>query len=221
MVCRPIKGGGVIVMRIHSVAGLAALLFFLVGMVGVCLGAEKERASEPTYQGKTLDEWVARTKAKDKRIRQTAAWALGNIGPEARTTVPALIELFKDKEESVRGAAARALGGIGANAASAAPALTELLNDKNEEVQHAVAVALGNIGPEAKIAIPAITEWLAKYKNGSVPWTAAEALRRIGPAAIPTLTELLKEQGCRRSLVCCPSPGGDRSGGKAGNPLAQ
>ena len=39
--------------------------------------------------------------------------ALGEIGPDAREAVPALIALVKDKEVEVRGAAVYALGEIG------------------------------------------------------------------------------------------------------------
>ena len=85
---------------------------------------------EPEYQGKPLSRWVAETQDKDAVVRLSAALALGEIGPEAKTAVPALTELLKDKDSNVQWAAARALGKIGPEAKMATPALTELLKDE-------------------------------------------------------------------------------------------
>ncbi|MGO8749635.1 MAG: HEAT repeat domain-containing protein [Thermoguttaceae bacterium] len=72
-----------------------------VALVGACFRAETPQRKEPTFEGKTLSEWIARTKSKDRLVRSDAAMALGNIGPEARNAVPALTELLKDKDEVV------------------------------------------------------------------------------------------------------------------------
>ena len=106
-------------------------------LVGICLGAEPKPAptsqgKEPIYAGKTLGEWIARTKDKDKLVRRAAAVALGNIGPAG---VPALAELLKDKDWSVRVFVAPALGQIGPEAKTAIPALAELLKNENEVVR--------------------------------------------------------------------------------------
>ena len=63
-------------------------------------------------------------------VRQAAAVALGGIGPEAKTAVPALTDLLNDKERAVRHAAASALGNVGPEAKTAIPALTELLKEQ-------------------------------------------------------------------------------------------
>ena len=41
---------------------------------------------------------------KNKRVRQSAAAALGEIGPAAKAVVPALIAALKDEDERVRSA---------------------------------------------------------------------------------------------------------------------
>ncbi len=56
------------------------------------------------------------------------------------------------------------------------------------------AVALGVMGPAAKDAIPTLAEL---GRDPRVCGDAALALSRVGPAAIPALTELLKEQNDR------------------------
>jgi HEAT repeat protein len=50
--------------------------------------------------------------ADDRILRQTAATALGRIGPEAREAVPALVKALEDSHGWVREAAAEALGKI-------------------------------------------------------------------------------------------------------------
>ena len=164
-------------------------------LAGVCLGAGQEpaptpQAKEPTYQGKTLGEWIAQTKDKRKGVRQTAAWALGKIGPEARAAIPALSELCKDKDEGVRQFAAQALGRIGP---AAIPALTELLKCKYGPTQRGARQALKKIGPAA---VPALLE-LLKDKNRSVQKAAVDALGDIGTEAgiaIPAIIQLLKDK---------------------------
>ena len=141
----------------------------------------------PSYQGKTLSEWIALTKDKDEKVRSEAAWALVRIGSEAKSAIPALTELLKDKDGLVRWAAIETLGKIGPEAKTAVPALTELLKDRDDNVQWA-AKSLGMIGPDAKAAVPALTE-LLKDKDVDVRWSAVMALGSIGSEtknAIPT-----------------------------------
>src|SRR5262249_28594706 len=52
-------------------------------------------------------------KDQDEDVRRESAWALGNIGPEARDAVSGLIEILKDQDEDVRYSAAWALGRMG------------------------------------------------------------------------------------------------------------
>ena len=127
-----------------------------VALLDVCLGAEPPQGKEPTYHGKTVSEWIARTKDKDERVRRAAAKALGEISPAA---IPALVELLKDKSKDSQEAAIEALRKIGP---VAIPALMELLKDKTAGVQVAAASALGKIGVAA---IPALTELLKENKG--------------------------------------------------------
>ncbi len=76
---------------------------------------------------------------KDWYVREDAARAMGQIGPDA---VPVLIEALKNPEWEVRFGVALALGRIGTEAV---PALIETLKDPEIVVRIAAARALGEI----------------------------------------------------------------------------
>ncbi len=173
------------------------LLLFLA-LAGVCFGAEQKPASppqskEPTYDGRTLSEWVAVAKQQSPAMRW-ATWE--KMTPAA---VPALTELLKHTDRQVRVYAVSALEHIGSKAKSAIPDLMELLKDKDADVRQAVAKSLGAIDPEAKTVVPMLTE-LLKDNHWYVRWTAAWTLRKMGPkakAAMPALTQSLQDTNVR------------------------
>ena len=87
-------------------------------------------------------------------MRRKAAEALGQIGPDAKSAVPALTSALtggmkKDMNDAeVRTAAAVALGGIGPDAKSALPTLTaiaEAKKGKDKTFKKAVADAIKKI----------------------------------------------------------------------------
>ena len=93
-----------------------------------------------------IKELIEHLKYKDDSVRWYAAEALGRIGPDAKESVPALIDaLKKDKDDYVRGAADEVLGRIGPDAKKAVPALIGALKDKDDEVRGAADEALGKI----------------------------------------------------------------------------
>ena len=66
--------------------------------------------TEPSYEGKSIDEWVKDLKSNDARVRGEAAAMLGRIGAPAKPAIPALIETFKDADPMVRVEAALGAG---------------------------------------------------------------------------------------------------------------
>ncbi|MBI2094809.1 MAG: HEAT repeat domain-containing protein, partial [Candidatus Omnitrophica bacterium] len=109
-------------------------------------------------------------------VRQSAAWALGQIGPAAHAAIPSLIAVLGSKNPSVRQSAAWALGQIGPAAQAAIPSLIAALGSKNPSVRQNAAWALGQIGPAA---IPSLIAALGD-ENPSVRQNAAWALGQIG-----------------------------------------
>src|SRR5688572_30502900 len=95
-------------------------------LVVICLSLAAggvQAQDEPSYEGKTLKEWIALLKHKDAFQRQDAAFAIGQLKFKAKEGVPALIEALKDKEANVRAEAADSLGRIGYSARDAMPDL--------------------------------------------------------------------------------------------------
>jgi len=149
---------------------------------------------------------------EDEYIRISAAEALGKIGQAAEPAIPELLKTaLADSNSYVRDSAAKALEKIGhATNQVVSPLVTALeSNDNSLQIRQNAAKALGNIG---QIAIPAIphlitalkdkegcataledTDWwgILEYHDGDVRSTAAEALGKIGPDAVPAVPSLM------------------------------
>jgi HEAT repeat protein len=114
----------------------------------------------------------------DRNLRRAAAESLGAIGdPQA---VPSLILALEDDHWSVRCAAASALGRIRSGKATAA--LAARLDDEDATVRRAAVMALGESG-DARGALR-LTQALG---DPGLQSTVLEALRRMGPAALPEI----------------------------------
>ncbi len=100
--------------------------------------------------------------------------------------VAALVKQFRSDKVHRRDRAAEALAKLGADGVKA---LAGLLGDRDSDVRARAAETLGQIGPDAKEAIPALAKAMKDRESG--PWPA-QALGRIGAAAVPVLIEALK-----------------------------
>jgi hypothetical protein len=159
--------------------------------------------SEPSTASALL-KWSLRD--KDPWVRQSAAWAIADLGSGGKECVPDLIESMKNKE--TKRAAVWALGKIGPQAQRAIPALVAALNDEDrqvclhaawalafigkEAVRHVIGAMenadlatrvlviciLGQIGPDAQDALPVLNARLLDESN-VIQEAAAKALRRI------------------------------------------
>lgn len=128
---------------------------------------------------------------KNDGVRRKAAYTLGRINPEPAAAIAALIEAFEDKQEDVRHAAAEGASKFGQ---AAVKSLTEVLKSEKSTVRQQAAHALGEIGSDAKDAVPALKEALLSAPKGDTPNLYADALGKIGKAAIPALNEALKSE---------------------------
>jgi HEAT repeat protein len=157
----------------------------LLGLLGTFLFTTMVVAAD-------VEGLIKKLKDRDPEVRRSAAKALGEAGPEAKTAVSALAHALKDSDLYVRRFAAQSLGEIGGDARAAVPALVNALNDPKREVVEAAASALGKMGKAG-------VEPLAKLvKDGSndpeIRRKAVEALGELGAdarAALPVLLDAL------------------------------
>lgn len=135
---------------------------------------------------------VTLLRGTDSELSRLAIQALGTMGPPAKASVPALIELLEDK---VLGhSAAWALGKIGPSAEASVPALIGLLQKGPASSQ--IIYALAWIGPAAAPATPALVQSLQEGDH-LLRLSSARALGEIGPgakASIPALVHALDDE---------------------------
>lgn len=132
-------------------------------------------------------------KHEDNDIRYAAATALGNLGRDAKSAVPALVKSLKDRDEEVRLAAASALGEMKTDAKEAIPSLKELCKDENLRIRRTAVRSLGKMGPAA---IPALAI-MVKDKDRQVRIILASALAEMAQDTtdvVPPLLVLLQDE---------------------------
>ena len=130
-----------------------------------------------------------------------AMYALGKLGPYAKSTVPLLIDILENETDKYTlSSAITTLGKIGTEAKTAIPSLIALLEDKRNIDNYwtsEIAETLGNIGSRADIVVPFLINILEK-ENKTIHYsstTVIEALGKFGSqaeAAIPLLTQFLE-----------------------------
>lgn len=141
-----------------------------------------------TDLAKAVPALVEALKSPQAGIRRNAAFALGELGPEAVPAIAALRQaLARDADIDVRRDAAFALGEIGPKAL---PALMPQLNAPDARIRRSVASALVRIGEPA---IPDLTA-LLRSPDPIVRRNAAGILGRMGPTARSAVAAL---EACR------------------------
>jgi HEAT repeat protein len=134
----------------------------------------------------------------DVTLRETAAQALGKIGPAAAEAVPALVEVVKASRYNLAVHAGYSIGEIGGSAAvKAVPELAAVLREEGA-FNIGIIEALKMIGLAATEAIPPLLAALRDSRYSSTTkGTVAEGLGRIlpTPEVVPLLVSLLEEPG--------------------------
>src|SRR5438067_6313867 len=93
--------------------------------------------------GKPVGYWLEALHGPDAKLRKTAVFKLGNVGPADAAVVPALTTALKDRDAGVRREAILALMKCGVDAREAIPTLTELQqHDRDAHVRVYAAKAL-------------------------------------------------------------------------------
>src|SRR5262249_12925686 len=116
--------------------------------------ARTDRKEEPRFDYARDALSAAMRTDKEESVREAAALALGEMGPDARGAVGALAVALKDRQPGVVKAAAGALRRMGREAHDAQPELQRLLADKKADLEARTdaALSLGLIKPDAREA---------------------------------------------------------------------
>jgi HEAT repeat protein len=147
-----------------------------------------------------VDRLVAALDNPHVSARVGAALALGRLGGEGKSAVPALIgALAKDKDPFVRRAAAVALGEIGPDATAAVPTLIGVLQGHYENVEGLVgaeaSLAVSRVDPQGKASVALLAPKL-RDASPDVRMQTASALAILGEVvkdAAPALCGALKD----------------------------
>jgi HEAT repeat protein len=124
----------------------------------------------------------------DPRVRQAAAHALGQLGPEG--VIPCMTELtavLADKDLLLKREAIKALGHAGEKAAPAVRGLTAALDDADDVVRFHTANTLGAIGPAAEEAFKPLLKILRDPEvDPEIATAVMVALSKIGGDSLLT-----------------------------------
>jgi len=145
----------------------------------------------------TLTELMQILEKKGYLSPEAVAYALGDIGPDAKEAVPLLIEILKkDGEWPNRREAARALGKIDPDNEQVIEALIAAFADDNANVCEVAVEAFKNITTGKKKAIIRLIEVLRRNEQG-IRLRAADAIYNIGEPVIqetvPALIQSFKK----------------------------
>jgi len=131
------------------------------------------------------------------RMRQVAAFRLGQFGPEASNAVPCLIELLNKHVSCVgdKGRVIQALGDIGPVAKKAVPLLVQKLNDSNQWLRQTAAHSLLQIGIVPPEAIPALRQNLRDTGYVAALMAIALWVAERSPDALSRVESMLTAKG--------------------------
>ncbi|WP_083887130.1 HEAT repeat domain-containing protein [Nodosilinea nodulosa] len=115
-----------------------------------------------------------------------AIQVLADIGADAESAVPQLIQALNSKSSQVRMAAAKALVNFGSFAKAAIPSLIVGLGDRDADVRKAMTACLAATEPAVPELLPLLGD-----RNPNVRRAVANVLAQTGPQTVPMLTEIV------------------------------
>jgi len=188
---------------------------------GTCLHRSPKKLKAGKAAPGQVAQLVRQLSASTCRARQSAAYELGNLGPDAAPAVPALIvainaahpPLMSNEFESigcnVRDNALRAVAQIGVPAAPAVRELVKALGPNASSLELEVLEGFVRIGPDARDALPDLLNMIRRLPRPDCDdrgcsaderwYMTIKAIGAIGAGAskaIPYLEELAKHEDC-------------------------
>lgn len=141
---------------------------------------------------------------EDKYVRRNAVWALGKLGPLARPALADLCQSLKDQDPRTASGAAQALGNMGADGADGVPALAEAMRGTNIVLCRLASKALSQIG------LPALATLIAHLQHAD-PFVRGESALAIGwmgsaaRSAVPFLAKVMRGSDAALNLTPVPN----------------
>jgi HEAT repeat protein len=130
-------------------------------------------------------------KDKSKEVRESAAYALSDIGEPAAQTLGSAAQ---SSDVTVRRLAVRSLRMMAARAKKAVPTLAKLLKDDDGAVRWEAFIALEQMGDDAWAALPALLEAsMADDSSSDRAWAAVSKMHKVPRSSAPALLPFLKD----------------------------
>jgi HEAT repeat protein len=127
---------------------------WLVGMVVLAALVSGCGQPLPTQAGgKPVSYWVQALQNPDPKVRRTAVFKLGNVGPADGAALPAVQGALRDRDPRVRREAILALVKFGADARQALPLLNELRHDCEGKVRADAVRAMEKLAADAESSL--------------------------------------------------------------------
>jgi HEAT repeat protein len=111
-----------------------------------------------------------------------AATSLGDIGPAAKSAIPALLRGLANTNAELRRLSILSLGRIHTEPKLVVPALMNSLSDTGMNIPFESMIALGKFGPDARSALPSLTNLLSA-SNPNLRQEGTNAINHIVSAA--------------------------------------
>ena len=119
--------------------------------------------------------------AVDSRIREITLDVLGELGREARASIPNLRVILRDHEHSLCRAALTLIENIGPAAEQAVPECQAILQtSQNQELIGSVLEAITAIGPAARVCLPTLLKMVQSNPSGVHTEQVLQAISSVG-----------------------------------------
>jgi len=142
-------------------------------------------------QAPDIKALIVELEGNDEAKQELAAHELGELGPVAKSAVPALIKAIKTDSVALRSEAIIALGKMGPEASAAVPELAKVLRSNSIILKFNALKALRHIGPGSKPAATQIAT-LLESNNSYIKVAAAWALWSVDPVNQENRDQVIK-----------------------------
>lgn len=151
---------------------MRTVMTFLMVVASGCSG-------DPSYGGRSADDWAAAIVAGSPQERAAAAEAFANAPPHRFDHIRPLLVATSDLDTNVRRSADSAVAKLTPDATKA---LIQALSDSSAIVRRSATTALGRISGGAKQSVPALVRAM-RDPDDSVRTSAVISLGRLGSGA--------------------------------------